>query len=203
MDADIGRTTPPNRWEGDCLDPGRMEGGRAAALKNMKTASRTLKRGRGGDADWPARFLESGKQAKNPMFSIISRQPGTALPGVRHPAAPRWVGGRRMAHAKSAKSAKGTGGMWEERGREGALKTMKTASQTLKGGREAGIPPVCEWRSGWSTDAGFPDFALIPIMTMAKCSRISRRCRSRFALIPIMTMAKSARRVAIIRIALP
>ncbi len=36
----------------------------------------------------PAGIQKSGKQAKWPMFSVISRQPWTPLPGVRHPAAP-------------------------------------------------------------------------------------------------------------------
>ena len=32
--------------------------------------------------------MTTGKQAKTPMFSVISHQPWTPLPGVRHPAAP-------------------------------------------------------------------------------------------------------------------
>ena len=50
--------------------PGR---GVESTLKTMKTASRTRKRGRKADVQSGRGRLESGKQAKMPMFSVISR----------------------------------------------------------------------------------------------------------------------------------
>ncbi len=159
-------------WQGGQPRPaqkeqtGRLACGRRPTLKTMKTAPRTWKAEgkrmcRRGAGVPPARRLESGKQAKMPMFSVISRQPWTPLPGVRHLAAPWRMGGGRMAHAKFAKCAGGglegrthaearrRGGMGgrfctkgqkgNERGRwsaggESTLKTMKTASRTWTAG---------------------------------------------------------------------
>ena len=105
--------------------------------------------------------------------------------------------GKNFREATKDEEHKGIKGCEKDAGgvRMGIYKNGEnTASRTLKGGREAGIPPVCEWRSGWSTDAGFPDFALIPIMTMAKFANLKPFHVRGFALIPIMTMAKSPNR---------
>ena len=81
-------------------------------------------RGAGGS---PARRQESKKQAKMPMFSVISRQPWTPLPGGGHPAAPWRMAGGRMAHAKAAKGARG-----EREGKKPALGEGRLSAEAGK-----------------------------------------------------------------------
>ena len=84
--------------------------------------SRFLKtRGAGGP---PAKLPESGKQVEMPMLSVISR---LSCPPweVRNPAALWRMEGGRMAHAKSAKSAKFAGGEREERTRAVARRAWR------------------------------------------------------------------------------
>ncbi len=136
--------------------------GRKVNFETMKTASRTWKAGgkrmcRRDAGGPPAWRLESGKQAKRPMFSAIfhsartwkppHRNPRTArseasapLPGGRHPAAPWRMAGGRMAHAKFAKAAKGAGGEREGKnlpsGRGGCQRRRESISPAGISNRE-------------------------------------------------------------------
>ncbi len=103
-----------------------LGGGKNSTLKTMKTASRTWKEGgkrmssRGAGVP-PAWRLKSGKQAKRPMFSIISH-PGARLEAAP-PEVPRCLFRRSRTASGGAASCRAEGRM---RGRKAAPQTRHT-----------------------------------------------------------------------------
>ena len=125
---------------------GIWRAGGMPTLKTMKTASRTWKEGgerlcsRGACVP-PVRRLESGKQAKTPMFSVISHPPVRleAAP----PEVPQWLFRRSRAASGGAPSCR-AGGEWAAK-RPPRILSLVTIHLSL---RHSG------WRAGGKNSRG-------------------------------------------------